>query len=268
MISEMIRGMLACRLSGLSGCSFWWRTKNPNVMDDTLDAIFDIDHLGREMNLVIGGMSNRDGWDFIHNKQIAIDTCWEKHKYWCSVIAYDGGRVPNYFLVPSILPLSLSKRLDWGEAYRSVRPSQDISSEVDRLAADLLVGRVLGIHVRRTDRFREARVSTEEAYFRRIDAMAGSYDRIFLATDEPNIETSFSDRYGSMLVHTGKPKVQKWGGYKGRKTFVNLSFYRDAVIDMWLLSRCDRIIGSYRSSFSKVAARVSSNPDIKISIAM
>ena len=266
-ITEVVRGQMASRLAGLEGCCLWWRTKNPKMADVNLSSILDIDHLAKESKTIVTGMSNQQGWDFIHNEQLLAETKWERERFCNSSVAYSSQRKPNYFLVPTLFPMSQCRKINWLEVYRMIRPSPRLASIVDQSASKLFKGKVLGVHVRRTDRWREARISTDQVYFRMIDKMAGDYDTIFISTDEPMIERSFSLRYGGRLVHTGKPDVPKWSGFKTRKALVDLSFIEDAVVDMWLLSKCDAIIGSFKSSFSKVAARVSHNPDIKYLLA-
>jgi hypothetical protein len=266
-ITEIVRGVMSARLAKLDGCCLWWRTKNPRIADIPLSSVLDIDFLAKESGLSVSCMTNKQGWDFIHEPQVTSDTTWEKHNYWYCAVAYDQSKTPNYFLVPTKFKMSACRKMDWDGVYKMLRPSKDLSLIIDDKVSKMFKGRVLGVHVRRTDRWREARVSSNEAYFKMIDKVKNDYDTIFLATDDPDVERQFSARYGDKLVHTGKPQVPKWSGFKTRKALVEFSFIQDAVIDIWMLSRCDSIIGSFKSSFSKVAARISTNPNMKYYLA-
>lgn len=266
-VYEIVRAVMTARLAKLDGCCLWWRTKNPRMADITLDTVLDIDFLASKSGLSITGMTNKEGWDFCHDPLVVVEANLDKNNYWHQTIVYDHSHNPNYYLTPTKFRMSDCRKMDWKGVYRMLRPSKDLAAVIDDKESKLFKGNVLGVHVRRTDRWREAKVSSNEAYFKMIDRMHGKYDTIFLSTDDPEVEKQFSERYGSKLVHTGKPDVPKWSGFKTRKALIEFSFIQDAVVDMWLLSRCDTIIGSFRSSFSKVAARVSTNPNMKFLLA-
>lgn len=66
-----------------------------------------------------------------------------------------------------------------------------------------------------------------------------------LATDDPAIEYAIKERFPDRVVV--RPKVFARDKAAG---------VRDALVDLLLLSRCRRILGSHWSSFSETAAEI------------
>ena len=75
---------------------------------------------------------------------------------------------------------------------------------------------------------------------------AGYCDRFFLATDSAELERRFVERFGKSLVVHSKQSYDR---------SVETSI-KEAVVDLYCLAACKRIIGSYWSSFSETAAQI------------
>lgn len=124
-------------------------------------------------------------------------------------------------------------------------PSEPVEAEIVPLAARFS-GRMVGLHIRRTDNLRSIEVSPTSLFVRRIGQLLAEdpSTRFFLATD------SMAER--DLLLSTFGPERFVIPDYvPGRKTVADI---RRALAEMYLLSRCDFVIGSFWSSFSKVAA--------------
>ena len=120
-------------------------------------------------------------------------------------------------------------------------PRQDVQAVIDQHAC--LAQGAVGVHVRRADKAISIQHSTNEAFFRLLDAIPDS-DSILVSSDDPTAEAAFRDRYGAR-IHTYAKRSWK------RDSAVGM---QDAVVELHLLARTTRIIGSYGSSFSKTAA--------------
>ena len=105
--------------------------------------------------------------------------------------------------------------------------------------------KTLGVHVRRTDNIYSIRFSPLTAFRKRIDELlkTGEIDSIFLCTDNEDVRSYFREIYGERVI-TRSIKVN-------RNTLQGI---QDAVIDLWCLSKTSRILGSFYSSFSDMAA--------------
>ncbi len=107
--------------------------------------------------------------------------------------------------------------------------------------------KVIGIHIRRTDHQRAAKVSNTNAFIKKIDEIIEGQKeaRFFLATDDISEEKKLKNIYGNRL------KVQQdkeWGREESGEM-------KSGIVDCLCLSRCEYILGSYTSVFSFFAAR-------------
>lgn len=130
------------------------------------------------------------------------------------------------------------------------RPLPPLLAEIDALASSFAVSRV-GVHVRRGDHAQAIRQSPIEAFESRMDALlsSGEARSFFLATDDPAVRDRLARRYG--------PRLLSRDGPSGRSTLAGM---RGAVVDLWTLSRCSRLLASYGSTFAPTAAMLGGIP--------
>ena len=109
----------------------------------------------------------------------------------------------------------------------------------------------VGVHVRRNDNKKSISHSTDELFFKEIDCRIEKQSdfNFFLATDCPETESLFINRYGAR-VHV----------FKKENSCSTPQIIQCSVIDLYLLSRTKEIIGSYWSSFSRTAAEIGNIP--------
>ena len=84
-----------------------------------------------------------------------------------------------------------------------------------------------------------------------MDALLASReaDSFFLATDDPAVRNRLASRYGSrLLVRDGSSDRSTPAGMRG------------AVVDLWTLARCDRLLASFGSTFAPTAATLGGLP--------
>lgn len=128
---------------------------------------------------------------------------------------------------------------------------QYINEGMKRL--DIKDYKVLGIHIRGTD-FRSQYDNhpvyvSEEEVFEKIDKIIGSYDKIFLATDDNRILENFKNKYGSELlcyyhdvVRGDRNKsvifMKNENARENNKYLLGLEVIRD----MYTLAMCDGLI--------------------------
>jgi len=123
----------------------------------------------------------------------------------------------------------------------------------ERLAAlrPRLAGSV-GVHVRRTDNARAAQVSTLDRF---IDLMRDEQQampgvRFFVATDDPEVLATLRREFGDAA----------WEHPKRAYARDDPAAIIDAVVDLYALAACRRLIGSYWSSFTDTAAELHGIP--------
>lgn len=145
---------------------------------------------------------------------------------------------------------------------RFLSPAEELEREVANCFRDI-TGMTVGVHVRASrEGTRQKGVIPLKAYFRAIDSILGKNDveRIVVSTDSKTVEEEIKNRYGSAWAR------QKWFADPGESLHLNdscpdkLQAAKDAVVDMLLLARCDRLVSAQNSSFSMLARLMSSAP--------
>ena len=138
-----------------------------------------------------------------------------------------------------------------------LEPCPEITERVDRFRVEQFTGKVVGVHVRDTDK--RSRLPAIRA---RLDRLLAAEPRllVFLATDNPAVEASFKVRYPSVVA------TEKWMPTDGRP----LHKHPDnpdpqahgvaALVDMYLLAQCDYLIGDEKSAFEQIASLLSNAP--------
>ncbi len=137
------------------------------------------------------------------------------------------------------------------DCYSFFHPLPSLRAEIDALASSFAESRCVGVHVRRGDHAHAIRRSPVEAFEARMDALlaSGEADSFFLATDDSDVRERLSRRYGPRLLFRD--------GSSDRSTLAGM---RGAVVDLWTLSRCARILASAGSTFAPTAAVLGAIP--------
>jgi hypothetical protein len=129
-------------------------------------------------------------------------------------------------------------------------PAAHITARTEALTHDFS-HHTVGLHIRRSDHKDAVAVSTDDTFITAADAaLAQGAKRLFLATDDAETEFRFRERYGERLVTQAGKRLARYSP----------KAIEDAFVDVLALSRCNRIVGSYGSSFSQAAAEIGSVP--------
>lgn len=138
--------------------------------------------------------------------------------------------------------------------HQRLRPVAEVAERVEQASQQLLTPQTVGVHVRRTDHQLSQRHSTDEKFVAHMDAMIeqDSGVRFFLATDCPETERRFQERFGPRVGVYPKRSERKVTTLKGLDRGTREGM-QDALVDLLLLSRTRRILGSGASTFSWAA---------------
>ena len=107
---------------------------------------------------------------------------------------------------------------------------------------------MIGVHVRRKDHKRSIAFSPIEKF---IECMNNEIDKdnnvkFFLATDSTSVETTLRTIFPDKIVTHCKKSLDRNNPFA----------IKDALIDLYCLANCRKLIGSYWSSFSGVASEI------------
>lgn len=126
-------------------------------------------------------------------------------------------------------------------------PVADVSRQVAAWLCELGCGRVIGIHIRRTDHVISTEKSPTSLFIDKIrqEVAAQPDTKVFLATDSEDVKAELKDIFGHRIV-TSAAEARR-DGIEGIKA---------GLADMYTLASTSKIYGSFGSTFSKMAARI------------
>jgi hypothetical protein len=153
--------------------------------------------------------------------------------------------------------------LEVSRALKQLRPRARIADRVEEYARTQKIETMVGIHIRHTDNLRfyqrwaglrkgvfdPRAVSKMDAFVRTVEDNSRKNQVCFLATDNPELEASLLEVYGSALRVFPKRYVAP-----DEQSSIRTTPIEDALIELLLLARCKTLVGTYYSSFSKLSA--------------
>lgn len=126
------------------------------------------------------------------------------------------------------------------------KPVREIDTIINQVVARFN-SETIGMHIRRTDNLKAIRNNTIEQYdtYIRNSVLSNSQVNFFLATDDEQIKIHLLNQYPQNII--------VYDSILSRNCQLGV---KDAVIEMWCLSKTSKIIGSHYSSFSEIAAEL------------
>jgi hypothetical protein len=131
--------------------------------------------------------------------------------------------------------------------YKQFQPSESIRRIVETFSRQFGES-TIGVHIRRGDNQKSIENSTIEKFVNHMKMFAekDSETRFFVATDSPKEEYEMSKIFPGRILTYPKRSLD-------RNVPVAI---QDALVDLYCLSKCRKLIGSYWSSFTDVAAAI------------
>ena len=138
---------------------------------------------------------------------------------------------------------------EFGQAWDHLVPIKPIRDEVSSIASRF-GRRTVGVHIRRGDTVdMPARFSPTERFVRLMEDEIARDDgvRFYLATDSEQELAALTARFGDRIIAQATAHRAKRSDVAG---------LRAALVDMYTLARTNKIIASFNSSFSYLAASI------------
>lgn len=162
----------------------------------------------------------------------------------------NGGDLIDLVGSQSVCISSCSRFYDSGRYYSHIHPLASIMAEVDNLVPTN--NSFIGIHIRRTDHHLAIGKSPLALFEAAINQEIYHHEhvRFFLATDSLDVKEYMLRKFPEVIVtHSGN-------NYERSEP----ASIRKALVELYCLSRTQKIIGSYASSFTEEAAKLGSVP--------
>lgn len=130
--------------------------------------------------------------------------------------------------------------------FQCFHPTPSLQQRIDEVVCSF-GNRCVGVHIRRTDNVSSIKESPTELFFQRMQEMIASDTeiRFYVASDsmeeKKHLKEAFGNRIITAVENTSRNSVQG---------------IQDALIELYVLSRTDLILGSVKSSYSETAAQI------------
>lgn len=127
--------------------------------------------------------------------------------------------------------------------YSIFRVQTSVIEELNNVECD---ENTIGLHIRRTDNVKAIECSPTSLFIEKVEEEL-RYNptmKFYLATDDAEEEKAFISRFGERILIYHKHSLDR----------NNPIAIKDALVDLYNLSHCKKIYGSYWSSFSDTAA--------------
>jgi len=143
-----------------------------------------------------------------------------------------------------------------------VLPRPVVTRRVEDFASRRFSGPMIGVHIRHTD----LRMPFDAAAAAVKKIQAAMPAKVFLATDSLEVEGRMAGLFGDDLVVMPKRYPQNGGQMHSHRVEGQSNFEKalDAVVEMYLLARCDAIVRYAPSSFAQISGYCSSVPPERI----
>ena len=139
--------------------------------------------------------------------------------------------------------------------YSVLKPQMSVIKALNNVKCDK---NTIGLHIRRTDNANAVKYSPTSLFFAKVEEelKANPQMKFYLATDDPNEEKAFIEKFGKSILIYQKHSLDR----------NNPIAIKDALVDLYNLSHCRKIYGSYWSSFSDTAALWSGIEKIELKV--
>lgn len=130
--------------------------------------------------------------------------------------------------------------------YRNLfHPQEYIVDKVNEIIDTAYSGKIIGIHIRRTDNAKSISESPLELFIETVNRELKNDPNVkfYLATDDEWTKEHLTTLYGDRIIYSTSNADR-----------TSVEGIKDAMIEMLCLSKCEKIYGSYWSSFSEAAA--------------
>ncbi len=154
------------------------------------------------------------------------------------------GKIDNLFIHANASVLKCDETFDFG----CIRFNEECVNRAQSIMNH--PGKVIGLHLRRTDHGTAITQSPTELFLKKIDEEIANDEsvRFFLATDSESEQADLIARYGERII---VQENKAWGRS-------NIEEMNSGIVDVLCLSMCDKIYGSCGSVFSRFAAEYGS----------
>jgi hypothetical protein len=135
------------------------------------------------------------------------------------------------------------------------RVAKNIQYTVDKFVKENNIAETIGLHIRRTDNSIAIEKSPESLFYEAInnEIIEKGNRRFFIASDDDAIIEKLQSEYPNKIITFAKNKRRN-----------NQEGIEQAVAELFILSKTQKVYGSFWSSFSEMAIQLNGNTASKL----
>jgi hypothetical protein len=180
------------------------------------------------------------------NRLIGIDYCIKEQDFHDLIWT---GKLDIYEIAKRHRTVYIQTCQEFGDnafAFRHFTPALPIIQKINVITQNF-TRHTIGVHIRRLDNTNSIQFSPTPLFIQKMKAeLAAEADvKFFLCTDDPKEEKAIIAEFGEKVITYKK--------HLDRQTVRGM---QDAAIDLFCLSKTQKILGSFWSSYSDIAARI------------
>jgi hypothetical protein len=139
----------------------------------------------------------------------------------------------------------------YGNYYYLFKPVVELQEKITNQLKQF-VGRGIGVHVRRTDNLNSIEKSKDQLFINCMHKRLEKNNKtlFFLSSDDLKTQELFKKEFGDNLITRFNKELNR----------NDKNGIRDALVDLYVLAGTKEIIGSYGSSFSRIASYINNIP--------
>lgn len=155
--------------------------------------------------------------------------------------------------LPKTVYLSTWEHFSGSHDYHFYVPTETLQKRIDAICASF-GERAVGVHIRRTDNAVSMGKSTTEQFIALMQKELEMHPEthFYLATDDKKEEALLRERFPDKIISNAERTLDR-NSPEG---------IQDALLDLWCLASTSKIIGSYWSSFTDIAADMRGIPKL------
>lgn len=139
---------------------------------------------------------------------------------------------------------------------QTIKLKGEYDAVINQMASYMKLSNAIGVHIRYTDKKPQKQLDN---LISNLQKEVDGKSKIFLCTDNRDIEDDFVRIFGDKIIKTDKyiPKVEGegihiWASLQNDNS-LKRQMFEDSLMDMWLLSKCKFLYWQGNSSFSLIS---------------
>lgn len=125
---------------------------------------------------------------------------------------------------------------------REVKLLDNIKEATEGLRHQFARYKTLGIHIRKTDHYKEVKPATDNLFLTKVHELLPAYDRLFVASDDAQVLKDYHQRFPQQVISQDFIRSSNGQALHADERYFGYELGKQALLDCYALSFCDYLI--------------------------